>query len=184
MRIHIKNMCCPRCIKAVGTVLKDMNLAVKYVHLGDAEIEETLSPEQERTLSAKLKEQGFELLDDPRSCIVEAVRVAVLQWVRMKDNRPKLSDFVSDQLCKDYSTLSKLFSQVRGVTIEHFAIQHRIEYAKELLCYSMISISEIAYKLGYSSPAHFASQFKQFTGMSPKTFRELDTRNRRCIDEI
>lgn len=177
-------MCCTRCIKAVGATLVSLNLTAKAINLGDAIIEEELSSKDTLALSKALKEQGFELLDDPRACIVEAVRVAVLQWVRMTDARPKLSDYVSEQLCKDYSCLSKLFSQVRGVTIEHYAIQHRIEYAKELLCYSMISISQIAYQLGYSSPAHFAAQFKQSTGMSPKAFRELDNRNRIPLDEI
>ena len=110
---------------------------------------------------------GFELLDDPRSQLVEQIRIAVQELVRMKGERPKMSDYLSHNLKKDYSTLSKLFSEVRGITIERFAIAHRIEYAKELLCYSQLSTSEIAYTLGYSSPAHLSSQFKQVTGMTP-----------------
>ena len=94
----------------------------------------------------------------------------------MNGPRPKLSDYISDITHRDYSSLSKLFSQVKGVAIEHFAIQHRIEYAKELLSYNQQSVSETAYTLGYSSPAHLTSQFKQQTGMSPKGFRELKTK--------
>lgn len=183
-RIHIKNMCCPRCINAIGAILASMNLTVLEIHLGDAVIAESLGKEETELLSAKLREQGFELLDDPNACLVEAVRVAVLQWVRTTADRPKLSVYVGREVCKDYSSLSKLFSQVKGETIEHYAIRHRIEYAKELLCYSMTSISEIAYCLGYSSPAHFAAQFKQFTGMSPKEFRSLDNRPRVSLDEL
>ena len=183
-RIHIKNMCCPRGINAIGAILTSMNLTAKEIRLGDAVVEETLSQEETESLASKLREQGFELLDDPNACIVEAIRVAVLEWVRMTEKKPKLSVYVSQKICKDYSSLSKLFSQVKGVTIEHYAIRHRIEYAKELLCYSISSISEIAYRLGYSSPAHFAVQFKQFTGMSPKEFRSLDYRPRMSLDEL
>lgn len=177
-------MCCPRCIEAVRQVLTEMHLTIREVALGDAVIAEDLAGDAEAELSRRLQERGFELLDDPRSCLVEAIRVAVLQWVREGDHRQRLSDYVCSQLNRDYSSLSKLFSQVRGVTIEHYAIEHRVEYGKELLCYSTLSISEIAYKLGYSSPAHFTSQFKQFTGMSPKAFRALDTCVRRSLDEI
>lgn len=183
-KLHIKNMCCPRCINAIRTILESMGLTIVEIHLGDATIAESLGNKETELLSEKLREQGFELLDNPDAYIVEAVRVAVLQWVRMTEERPKLSVYVSGKICKDYSSLSKLFSQVKGMTIEHYAIRHRIEYAKELLCYSATSISEIAYHLGYSSPAHFAAQFKQFTGMSPKAFRKLDNRPRVSLDEL
>ena len=95
-----------------------------------------------------------------------------------------MSDYLSHNLNKDYSALSKLFSEVRGITIERFAIIHRIEYAKELLCYSQLSTSEISYTLGYSSPAHLSSQFKQVTGMTPKEFRALEQHGRVSLDEL
>lgn len=177
-------MCCPRCIEAVRQELEEMRLKVSEVNLGEAVIAEELTGDAESELSCRLQKRGFELLDDPRSCLVEAIRVAVLQWVREGDHRQRLSDYLCAQLCRDYSSLSKLFSQVRGVTIEHYAIEHRVEYGKELLCYSTMPISEVAYKLGYSSPAHFTSQFKQFTGMSPKAFRALGTCVRRSLDEF
>lgn len=184
MILRIKNMCCRCCIDAVRTLLQSSGLTVNAVSLGDADIVETLTTEQQKTLAARLHDLGFELLDDPQSCLVEQIRVCVLQWVRMTGEHPKLSEYVSDTLHRDYSSLSKLFTQVRGVTIEHFAIELRVEYAKELLCYSHSPISDIAYQLGYSSPAHLASQFKQLTGLSPKLFRELDTKARRSLDEI
>lgn len=184
MKLLIKNMVCPRCISAAKDILVSEGLTVKSISLGEAEIEEALIDEQRTSLAGKLHDIGFELLDDPRSLLVEQIRIAVQQWVRMNEERPKLSDYLSHHLNKDYSTLSKLFSEVRGVTIERFSIQHRIEYAKELLCYSQQSTSEIAYRLGYSSPAHLSSQFKQVTGMTPKNFRELETHNRIPLDAL
>lgn len=184
MKLLIKNMVCGRCIAAVKEILVAEGVTVKRITLGEAEIEETLSREQRVSLARRLQEEGFELLDDPRSQLVEQIRIAVLEWVRTNNERPKLSDYLSRYLNKDYSTLSKLFSEVRGITIERFSIQHRIEYAKELLCYSQLSTSEIAYKLGYSSQAHFSSQFKQVTGMTPKAFRLQREHNRRPLDEL
>lgn len=182
--INIKNMVCPRCITAVRAILASMGFTIKDVTLGEAVIENDLTEEQRKSLASRLQEDGFELLDDPRSCLVEQIKVAVLQWVRMDSQRPKLSDYISDIAHRDYSSLSKLFTQVKGVTIEHFAIQHRVEYAKELLSYSQHSISEIAYTIGYSSPAHLTSQFKQQTGMSPKEFREMKSKNRLHLDKL
>ena len=184
MKLLIKNMVCPRCILAAKEILVSEGITVKSISLGDAEIEEELTEEQRLSIARKLQNIGFELLDDPRSQMVEQIRIAVQQWVRMDEERPKLSDYLSHHLNKDYSILSKLFSEVRGVTIERFSIMHRIEYAKELLCYSQLSTSEIAYRLGYSSPAHLSSQFKQVTGMPPKEFRELEKHNRISLDAL
>lgn len=184
MRLLVKNMVCPRCISAVKSILVSEGFTVKSVTLGEVETEESLSDEERQCLAEKLQEIGFELLDDPRSQLVEQIRVAVLKWVRMEEERPKLSECLSRQLSKDYSALSKLFSEVKGVTIERFAIIHRIEYVKELLCYSQLSTSEIAYRLGYSSPAYLSSQFKQVTGMMPKEFRELGHHERISLDAL
>lgn len=182
--INIKNMVCPRCITAVRAILVSMGFTIQEVTLGEAVIEEDITKEQLTLLAGKLLSEGFELLDDPRSCLVEQIKIGVLQWVRMNSQRPKLSEYISGIVHRDYSSISKLFSQVKGVTIEHFAIQHRVEYAKELLSYSQHSISEIAYMLGYSSPAHFTSQFRHQTGMSPKAFREMKIKNRLHLDEL
>lgn len=184
MKLLIKNMVCPRCISAVSDLFVSEGVTVKSISLGDAEIKEDLTGEQRLSLARKLHGIGFELLDDPRSQLVEQIRIAVQQWVRMDKERIKLSDYLSARLHKDYSTLSKMFSEVRGVTIERFSILHRIEYVKELLCYSQLSTSEIAYRLGYSSPAHLSSQFKQVTGMTPKEFRELDEHSRIPLDAL
>lgn len=184
MKLLIKNMVCPRCIMAVKKLLESEGLTVMSVNLGDAEIAEKLTDEQRLAVATELQQVGFELLDNPRSQLVEQIRIAVLKWVRMNQKTQKMSDYLSKHLQKDYSTLSKLFSEVRGITIERFAIIHRIEYAKELLCYSQLSTSEIAYTLGYSSPAHLSSQFKQVTGMTPKEFRALGNPDRKPLDAL
>ena len=184
MKLLIKNMVCPRCIIAVKDILEAEGVKVKSVALGDAETEGELTDGQRIAIARRLQDMGFELLDDPRSQLVERIRIAVLKWVRMNQERPKMSDYLSHNLNKDYSALSKLFSEVRGITIERFAITHRIEYAKELLCYSQLSTSEISYTLGYSSPAHLSSQFKQVTGMTPKEFRALEQHGRVSLDEL
>lgn len=184
MILYIKNMVCPRCIMAVRTILVSAGLTPIAVNLGEAEIEEELTAQQLTDLSEALSSMGFELLDDPRAQQVEQLRVSVIEWVRMEGERPKLSDYLSARLHKDYSLLSKLFSEVQGMTLERYAILHRIEYAKELLCYNQLSTGEIAYKLGYSSPAHFSAQFKQITGMTPKMMRTHRSNNRIPLSEI
>ena len=184
MKLYIKNMVCPRCSMAVRTILVSAGLTPIAVNLGEAEITEELNAEQQANVSERLAQMGFELLDDPRSQLVEQMRVCVIEWVRMEGERPKLSDYLSTRLHKDYSLLSKLFSEVKGITLERYAILHRIEYAKELLCYNQLSTSEIAYKLGYSSPAHFSAQFKQITGMTPKMMRANQTNDRIPLSEI
>lgn len=184
MKLLIKNMVCPRCIIAVKEIFEAEGVTLKSISLGEAETAEELSCEQRLSIARKLQAPGFELLDDPRSHLIEQIRIAVQQWVRMDGERPKMSDCLSQRLNRDYSALSKLFSEVRGITIERFAIIHRIEYAKELLCYSQLSTSEVAYKLGYSSPAHLSSQFKQVTGMTPKEFRALGRHGRIPLDAL
>ena len=184
MKLLIKNMVCPRCISAVKDILMSEDLTVMSITLGEAETAEKLSDSQRHAVAERLHAIGFELLDDPRSQLVEQIRIAVQQWVRKNEERTKLSDYLSHRLNKDYSALSKLFSEVRGITIERFSILHRIEYAKELLCYSQLATSEIAYRLGYSSPAHLSSQFKQVTGLTPKGFRELEKHDRTSLDAL
>lgn len=148
MKLLIKNMVCPRCISAVKDILMSEDLTVMSIILGEAETAENLSDSQRHAVAERLHAIGFELLDDPRSQLVEQIRIAVQAWVRMDSVRPKLSDYLSCRLHREYSSLSKLFSEVRGITIERFAIHHRVEYAKELLCYSSLTTSQIAYRLG------------------------------------
>lgn len=177
-------MVCPRCITAVGSLLQELGFQARRVVLGEAEIEGELSPQQRILLSDRLVALGFELLDDPRSQVVEQIRLRVQEWVRMEGERMRMSEYLTMHLNKDYGSLSKLYSEVKGITLERFAILHRIEYAKELLCYSQLTTSEIAYKLGYSSSNYLSAQFKQITGMTPKSFKEQKEKSRQSLCEI
>ena len=184
MKLIVKNMVCSHCIAAVRNLLTSRGFSITNISLGDVEINETLTSEQMDDLSAGLTELGFELLDDPRSQLVEQIRIAIQEWARMDGSRPKISDYLSDRFCREYSYLSKLFSEVRGITIEKFAILHRVEYGKELLCYKQLTISEISYMLDYSSPAHFSKSFKETTGMSPKQFRDQNYHYRKSLSDL
>lgn len=187
--IRIKNMVCPRCINAVRNLLQQQHhLTLLSVTLGEAVVAEEIAPDLKASIAADLVADGFELLDNPRIAAVESIKTAVIEWVRCNDTRSRLSQWLSTRLAKDYSALSRLFTEVCGITIERYCILQRIEYAKELMCYSEQTLSEIAWTLGYSSPAHLSSQFKQATGMSPREFRILHGKNpsesRRSIDEL
>lgn len=186
--IKVKNMLCPRCIAAVRRILQSHKLDVREIALGEAVVAEDISADTKARIAADLAEEGFELLDDPRTAMVERIKGAVIEWVRNLSNRPKLSVWLSSKLARDYSALSHLFSEVCGITIERYCINQRIEYVKELMFYSEQSLSEIAWNLGYSSPAHLSSQFKQVTGLSPREFRNMHgsakAANRRSLDEL
>lgn len=184
MRLVIKNMVCMHCIHAVRTILLAEGYTINHIELAEAEIAEELTSQQKEMLNAALKKMGFELLDDPRTQWVEQIRISVQQWARIHGERPKISGYLSSHLCKDYSLLSKLFSEVRGITIERFSMLHRIEYAKEMLCYNELSISQIADLTGYSSPAHFTNTFKAVTGMTPKQFRDQNRHDRKPLNEL
>lgn len=166
-------MVCPRCVTAVRNILERRGLTVQAVTLGEAVVAEDVDAPLSDAIAADMVAEGFELLDDPRSSLVESIKTMIIEWVRMDGERPKLSAMLHQRLNKDYGALSKLFSEVRGMTIERYCILQRVEYAKELLCYSERTVSEMAWLMGYSSPAHLSSQFKQVTGMSPREFRDI-----------
>ncbi len=177
-------MVCPRCIMSVRSIFEDLSIPTTSIALGEVELPQEPTAEQMQTIRTKLTEVGFELLEEPRSVLLEQIRLTTIDWARMNGEHPRLSDYLQEKLNTDYTTLSRIFSESASLTIERFAIQHRIEYAKELLCYSQMTMSEIAYQLGYSSPAHLSAQFKQVIGMSPKMFREQKEKNRRALTDI
>jgi AraC-like DNA-binding protein len=181
-------MVCPRCIMAVRNVLAVQGLHEHEIFLGTAVVSDDINSEQRLTIKKELKKIGFELLDDPQSALVEDIRNYVIEWVRIKGEHPRLSSFLQDNMQKDYSSLSKIFSEVRGMTIERYSILQRVEFIKELLCYQEKTASEIAFETGYSSLAHLSNQFKQVTGMTPSEYRrnvEIKAdNNRRFLDEI
>lgn len=187
MKLHIKNMVCHRCKLAVASVLSDLKLQVLNLELGEVVLAgETLSQQQSLKLREKLEELGFELLDDKRAQLIEKIKSLVILQIHHaeKPSPEKLSTLISRQLHHDYSYLSKLFSEVEGVSIEQFMLQQKIERVKELIIYNELSISEIALQLGYSSTAHLSTQFKKLTGLTPTAFKNNNIRNLRALDQV
>lgn len=183
--IYIKNMVCPRCVMAVEQVFSELGIPIVQVRLGEVTLSMSLEKEKKKPLAEALHHLGFELLENTQTIVVESIKRIVVSWVRIKGEHPTLSDYLQSALRRDYSTLSKLFSETCGITIERFCIRQRIEYVKELLCYEQQNIKEIAYTLGYSSPAHLSSQFKQETGVSPKQFKNgHEAASRKFIDSL
>lgn len=184
--LYIKNMVCDRCIMAVRQLLRRMGIAPQSVELGVVRLTEELSKEQLEMLQKDLLQLGFELLDDKRQQTIDRIKTLIVDLVHYHDNRSELnlSDYLAQQLHSEYSSLSKLFSEFTGITIERYFILQRIERIKELIFYDQLSLTEIAYKLNYSSVAYLSSQFKQITGMTPSKFKALKKNMRRGLDTI
>lgn len=187
MILHVRNMVCPRCIAAVSAIAASLLLPVHAVRLGEIELESPQLDEQQRdALAMRLKEQGFELLDDRRSQLISRIKAMIVQWVHYDPEPPreKYSTLIGEALHQDYSALSRLFSETEGVTIEQFIIRQKTERVKELLSYDELSLSQIADKLGYSSVAHLSAQFRKVTGMPPSAFKGLHRPPRQSLDAV
>lgn len=185
-RLFIKNMVCDRCKMAVTGVMKSVGLNPVSVDLGTAEVEGEVSPKVKTEIRHRLSELGFELLDDKRQRTIERIKSAVIKLVHYNDNRSSvnLSDYLAGEIHQDYSSLSKLFSEVEGKTIEKYYIEQRIERVKELLRYDELTLSQIAVKMNYSSTAYLSSQFKNTTGMTPSQFKQLKQNTRKALDKV
>ncbi len=165
-------MVCNHCVTAVRQALADLSLTPVSVELGRAEIAENLDDNEISDLSSRLETSGFELITDPAKDTVESVKREIIMMLRTDEPAPqKLSDYLSARLNRDYRTLSRIFSDTEGRTIENYLIMQKIERVKELLLDGELTVSEIAYRTGYSSTAHLSRQFKEITGMTPSDFR-------------
>jgi len=185
--LHIKNMVCNRCIKVVKDELEKMNYHLTHIELGKVIIEEQLDRSALINIKAMLEENGFELIDDKRSKLVDGIKTLIIEKIHHSENEggvQNFSDIISQHLNYDYPYLSKLFSQVEGVTIEKYIINQKIEKAKELLVYNELSLSEISYRLGYSSVQHLSSQFKKVTGLTPSYFKNMKEHKRKPLDKV
>lgn len=186
MKLFIKNMVCPRCIMSVEQILKDNKLEATYIHLGEIELLKKPGTKQLQQLAADLQKVGFELLDDQKTQLIEKIKTLLIQEVQNGDIEDHFSilKYLTKEIFKDYSSLSKLFSEVEGITIEQFFILQKIEKTKEWLVYNELSLSQIAINLGYSSSQHLSAQFKKLTGMTPTQFKSLGATHRHGIDEV
>lgn len=186
MVLHIKNMVCHRCKMAVRAELEKLGAVVQSVELGEVALAEDLPGNHLAILSENLRHLGFEIMDDRRSVLIEKIRTLIIELVHQQDNNLKinLSDYLTSHLHHDYHYLSTLFSEVEGTTIEKFHIAQKIERVKELLVYDEMTLSEIAFRLNYSSVAHLSNQFKKATGLTPSFFKNLKHKNRKPLDEV
>jgi AraC-like DNA-binding protein len=184
--IFIKNMVCDRCIKAVTKILCDLSIDHKPVLLGEVSITKPLTADQKSDLKRNLNEVGFELIDDKKSKIIEQVKKLIMELSQKEneDKKIKLSKYISMKLNYDYSYVSNLFSSIEGKTIEHYFIEQKIEKVKELIVYNEFTLSEIAFRLGYSSVAHLSNQFKKVTGLTPSHFKSIGAAKRQALDNL
>jgi AraC-like DNA-binding protein len=186
LKLHIKYMVSNRCKMVVKDELKKLGLHFIIVELGEVEIMENISAEQREALKITLHNSGLDLMDDKRSVLIERIKTVIIEMIHHADEAIKInfSHYLSEKLNYDYTYLANLFSEVQGTTIEQFIIAHKIERIKELIIYGELNITEIAWKMRYSSVAHLSNQFKKMTGLTPSHFKKLKDKRRSPIEEI
>jgi YesN/AraC family two-component response regulator len=175
-----------RCKMLVKSELYKLGLHYILVDLGEVEIMEDISAEQRDKLKIALLKSGLELMDDKKAILIEKIKNVIVELVHYTDEVPKtnFSDYLSEKLDHDYTYLANLFSEVTGITIEHYIIAHKIEHVKELLLYDELTLTEISYRLNYSSVAHLSYQFKKVTGLTPTFFRQLKHKRRSTLENV
>jgi len=175
-----------RCKMLVKTALDKLGIVFGAVDLGEAEIKEDITTQQRDQLSLILHAAGLELMDDKKAVLIGKIKAVIVEMVHYADEFPKVknSHYISEKLQLDYTYLSNIFSETTGITIEHFIINHKIEKVKELLLYDEFSLTEIAFKLNYSSVAHLSSQFKKITGLTPSYFKKLKWKKRIPLEDV
>lgn len=186
LKVFIKNMVCQRCIIAVESIFSNTGIIPSDVKLGEVEIPDETDLTQLNEMNDQLKQIGFEIIDDSKARIIEKIKNIIVEAVHHTNDEMKInfSAYLESKMNKNYTYLSNLFSLVEGKTIEKYIIQQRIEKVKELLVYDELTLSEIAFKMGYSSVAHLSSQFKKITGLTPSFFKELGENKRKALDKI
>jgi len=188
MRLYIKNMVCDRCIKVVREELNKIDIRLKHIELGEVDTESELDEAKILEVKHILETNGFELLDDKRATLVENIRTLIIEEVQyLKGHKPaslNFSDYLSQKTGYEYSYLSNLFSSETGQTIEQYIIAQKVEKVKEWLSYNELSLSEMAWRLSYSSAAHLSNQFKKVTGLTPGEFKKTNTLSRKTLDRV
>lgn len=184
----VKNMVCHRCILSVEEILRTLGIPYHEVLVGEIHLRHTLTENDRESIKESLGKIGLELIDSRVGELIEKIKQLVIKKARNevdeKDRKIKLSVYLVSRLHHEYTSLSKLFSETEGRTIENFYIIHRIEKAKELLVYGQLSLSQIAFELDYSSVAHLSSQFKKITGLTPSHFKGIGNAKRKTLDQL
>ena len=186
MRVYIKYMVSLRCKMMVQELMEQLGIKNAVVNLGTVDVSEEISPEQLEIFRLKLAHLGLELLDNKKSILIEKIKNTITEMIHNADEQPKenYSEYLSKKLDYDYTYLSNVFSEVNGYTIQHFIIINKIEKVKELLLYNELNITEIAYKLNYSSVAHLSYQFKKITGLAPSFYKRLKLKRQKNLEDL
>lgn len=186
IKLYVKYMVSLRCILKVKEELKKLGIWYVVVDLGVIEILEDITDEQRKQLKLNLLKSGLELLDDSKSILIERIKNVIVEMIHYSDELPKVnySDYISEKLGYDYTYLSNIFSEVKGITLQQFIIIHRIEKVKELLLYDELNLTEISYRLQYSSVAHLSNQFKKITGLTPSFYRQLKQKRQGNLENL
>lgn len=185
--LHIKNMVCNRCIKVVADEFEKLDLNIEKIELGRVDVASELSLDSIEQIRKVLADNGFELIGDKKSQLIDKIKTIIIEKIHHSKRTLEAvnwSDYISIEIRKDYSYLSKLFSEVEGITIEKYIINQKIEKVKELLVYDELSLNEISYELGYSSVQHLSLQFKKATGLTPSHFKKLKENKRKPLDRV
>lgn len=186
MKLYIKYMVSLRCKMMVKEELKKLDILHAIVDLGMVEILEDITQEQRLLLKKNLLKSGLELMDDKKSILIEKIKNVIIEIIHYTDEPPEVnySDYISEKLGYDYTYLANIFSEVKGITIQQFIIIHKIERVKELLIYDELNLTEISYKLHYSSVAHLSNQFKKVTGLTPTFYKQLKHKRKKNLEDM
>ena len=186
MRVYIKYMVSLRCKMMVQELMEQLGIKNAVVNLGTVDVSEEISTEKLEIFRLKLGHLGLELLDDKKSILIEKIKNTITEMIHNADEQPKenYSEYLSEKLDYDYTYLSNVFSEVNGYTIQHFIIINKIEKVKELLLYNEWNLTEIAYKLNYSSVAHLSYQFKKITGLAPSFYKSLKLKRQKNLEDL
>lgn len=186
MKLYIKYMVRIRCKMVVKEELHKLGIHHVILSLGVVEVMEDLTFEQHELLKKALLQSGLELMDDKKAILIEKIKNVIIEMVHYTDELPKVnySDYISEKLSLDYTHMSKIFSEVNGITIEKYIIAHKIERVKELLLYDELNLTQISYILNYSSVSHLSQQFKKVTGLTPRFFKQLKSDKRIALDKV
>lgn len=186
MKLFIKYMVSIRCKMLVKSELDKLGIAYGVVDLGEVEIEGNITPEQNNQLKIALQKSGLELMDDKKAVLIEKIKNVIIEMIHYEDapQKNKNSDYISKKLNHNYTYLANIFSEATGITIEHYIILHKIERAKELIIYDELNLTEIAWKLNYSSVAHLSNQFKIITGLTPTFLKNLKNKRRTALEDL
>lgn len=186
MKLYIKYMVSLRCKMVVHQELEVLGIKNAVVDLGTVELLDDITAEQRQILKENLLKTGLEVLDDKKSILIEKIKNVVIEMIHYSDELPKenFSDYISEKLGYDYTYLANTFSEVKGMTLQHFIIINKVEKVKELLLYDELNLTEISYKLNYSSVAHLSNQFKKVTGLSPSFYKQLKQRRLGNLEDL